>query len=94
MTVRVPFMSLTPGPDDAAVREAIDRVIERGWFILGPELEAFEARVRRRLRRDARRGRRHGHRRARARAARARHRPGRRSDHVAALGGVLRRSRS
>ena len=42
MTVRVPFMALMPGPDDAAVREAIDRVIERGWFILGPELEAFE----------------------------------------------------
>ncbi len=42
MSLRVPFMSLTPGPDAAAVRAAIDRVIERGWFILGPELEAFE----------------------------------------------------
>jgi len=42
MTMRVPFMSLAPGPDAPAVREAIDRVIERGWFILGPELEAFE----------------------------------------------------
>ena len=36
-------MSLTPGPDAPAIREAIDRVITRGWFILGPELEAFEA---------------------------------------------------
>ena len=43
MTLRVPFMSLVPGPDNAAVREAIDRVITRGWFILGPELSAFEA---------------------------------------------------
>jgi dTDP-3-amino-3,4,6-trideoxy-alpha-D-glucose transaminase len=42
MTMRVPFMSLTPGPDAPAVREAIERVIERGWFILGPELDAFE----------------------------------------------------
>ena len=40
---RVPFMSLAPGADDRAVRAAIDRVITRGWFILGPELEAFEA---------------------------------------------------
>jgi dTDP-4-amino-4,6-dideoxygalactose transaminase len=33
---------LTPGEDAQAVRSAIDRVIERGWFVLGPELEAFE----------------------------------------------------
>jgi dTDP-4-amino-4,6-dideoxygalactose transaminase len=42
MTPRIPFMSLLPGPDAAAVRAAIDRVIARGWFILGPELAAFE----------------------------------------------------
>ena len=36
------FLQLTPGEDDAAVREAVSRVITRGWFILGPELEAFE----------------------------------------------------
>jgi len=42
MSLRIPFMSLTPGPDATAVRDAIDRVITRGWFILGPELEAFE----------------------------------------------------
>jgi dTDP-4-amino-4,6-dideoxygalactose transaminase len=41
MTPSIPFMSLVP-PDEAAVRRAIDRVLARGWFILGPELEAFE----------------------------------------------------
>ena len=25
------------------MREAVERVISRGWFVLGPELEAFEA---------------------------------------------------
>jgi len=43
MSLRVPFMSLVPGPDAVDVRSAIERVITRGWFILGPELEAFEA---------------------------------------------------
>ena len=38
----IPFLQLTPGEDAQAVHEAIDRVINRGWFILGPELEAFE----------------------------------------------------
>lgn len=41
--VRVPFLSLTPGEDVDALRAAVTRVIDRGWFILGPELEAFEA---------------------------------------------------
>lgn len=36
-------MSLAPGEDAADIRTGIDRVIARGWFILGPELEAFEA---------------------------------------------------
>ncbi|HXH05673.1 MAG TPA: DegT/DnrJ/EryC1/StrS family aminotransferase, partial [Vicinamibacterales bacterium] len=40
---RIPFLSLRPGEDDAAVRAAVARVIDRGWFVLGPELEAFEA---------------------------------------------------
>jgi len=39
---RVPFLWLTPGDDARDVRSAIDRVIERGWFVLGPEVEAFE----------------------------------------------------
>lgn len=38
----IPFLSLKPGDDAADIRAAIERVIERGWFILGPELEAFE----------------------------------------------------
>ena len=43
---RVPFLSLAPvdgSPDAAAVRRAIDRVVASGWFVLGPEVEAFEA---------------------------------------------------
>ena len=38
----IPFLQLKPGEDAAAVRDAIDRVIARGWFVLGPELEACE----------------------------------------------------
>jgi dTDP-4-amino-4,6-dideoxygalactose transaminase len=36
------FLQLTPGEDGPAVQDAIGRVVARGWFILGPELEAFE----------------------------------------------------
>lgn len=44
MTTRepLPFADLTPGEDDSAVRAAIARVIDRGWFVLGPEVDAFE----------------------------------------------------
>jgi dTDP-4-amino-4,6-dideoxygalactose transaminase len=35
-------MSLVPREDAADVRGAIDRVIARGWFVLGPEVSAFE----------------------------------------------------
>ena len=38
----IPFLQLIPGEDSSAVRSAIDRVVGRGWFVLGPELEAFE----------------------------------------------------
>ncbi|HMF60718.1 MAG TPA: DegT/DnrJ/EryC1/StrS family aminotransferase, partial [Vicinamibacterales bacterium] len=38
----IPFLQLTPGEDADVVREAIDRVISRGWFVLGPELDGFE----------------------------------------------------
>lgn len=38
----IPFLQLTPGEDAAAVREAVERVIARGWFVLGPEVDAFE----------------------------------------------------
>jgi dTDP-4-amino-4,6-dideoxygalactose transaminase len=41
MTVR--FNALVPGDDAAAVRAAIERVVASGWFVLGPEVEAFEA---------------------------------------------------
>jgi dTDP-4-amino-4,6-dideoxygalactose transaminase len=40
---RIPFVSLVPREDADAVRHAIDRVVARGWFVLGPEVEAFEA---------------------------------------------------
>jgi dTDP-4-amino-4,6-dideoxygalactose transaminase len=40
---RIPFMTLKPGEDAADVEAAIRRVIERGWFVLGPEVEAFES---------------------------------------------------
>jgi dTDP-4-amino-4,6-dideoxygalactose transaminase len=42
MTWRVPFLSLAPGPDAETVRQAIDRVVASGWFILGPEVVEFE----------------------------------------------------
>ncbi len=38
----IPFLQLKPGADAEAVREGIERVMARGWFILGPELESFE----------------------------------------------------
>ena len=37
----IPFIDLRPGEDEAAVRIAIDRVLARGWFVLGPEVDAF-----------------------------------------------------
>lgn len=42
MSVKVPFNALTPGEEAAEVKAAIDRVIASGWFILGPEVDAFE----------------------------------------------------
>jgi dTDP-4-amino-4,6-dideoxygalactose transaminase len=43
MSATVPFNALKPAEDAADVRAAIDRVLASGWFILGPEVEAFEA---------------------------------------------------
>ena len=40
---RIPFLSLAPREDAAEVRAAVERVISSGWFVLGPEVEAFEA---------------------------------------------------
>ena len=40
----VPFLDLHLREDDeSAVRAAIARVVARAWFVLGPEVEAFEA---------------------------------------------------
>lgn len=41
--VKIPFNALAPREDAAAVDAAIRRVIDRAWFILGPEVDAFEA---------------------------------------------------
>jgi len=42
MTPRVPFMRLKPGEEAPGIDAAIRRVIARGWYVLGPELETFE----------------------------------------------------
>ena len=39
----VPFNSLKPAEDSGDVKAAIDRVIASGWFVLGPEVDAFES---------------------------------------------------
>jgi dTDP-4-amino-4,6-dideoxygalactose transaminase len=41
--MRIPFMVLGLFEDRPEVEAAIRRVIDRGWFVLGPEVEAFEA---------------------------------------------------
>ena len=39
----IPFIDLRPGEDAGLVHAAVERVIASGWFVLGPEVEAFEA---------------------------------------------------
>lgn len=39
---RIPFNDLHPHEDAPEIATAIDRVVQRGWFVLGPEVEAFE----------------------------------------------------
>jgi len=39
---RVRFMHLKPGEEAPAIDAAIRRVIDGGWYVLGPEVEAFE----------------------------------------------------
>lgn len=39
---RIPCSQPAPREDAAAVRMAIERVVSSGWFILGPEVAAFE----------------------------------------------------
>ena len=41
--VRIPFGSPAPREDGAAIRAAITRVVDSGWYVLGPEVAAFEA---------------------------------------------------
>ncbi len=43
MRREVPFLDLKPGPDRERIEAAIRRVLDRGQFILGPEVDAFEA---------------------------------------------------
>jgi dTDP-3-amino-3,4,6-trideoxy-alpha-D-glucose transaminase len=38
----LPFLELRLGEDAEAVRAAVDRVVASGWYVLGPEVEAFE----------------------------------------------------
>ena len=40
---RVPFNALKPGEDAPDIAAAIARVVASGWFVLGPEVEHFEA---------------------------------------------------
>jgi len=42
IATRIPFVSLAPADDATAVRQAIDRVVASGRFVLGPEVDAFE----------------------------------------------------
>src|SRR4030095_15933616 len=42
MSWRVPFMDLHLGEESSQIEQAIKRVADRAWFILGPEVEAFE----------------------------------------------------
>jgi dTDP-4-amino-4,6-dideoxygalactose transaminase len=39
---RIPFMDLRLAEESAEVQAAIARVIASGWYVLGPEVEAFE----------------------------------------------------
>ena len=94
MSVRVPFIDLHLAEESDAVREAIARVIDRAWFVLGTGGRGVRAGIRRRIRRAARCRRRQRHRRARADPSRARHRPRRRGHHDAAVGRVHGASRS
>ena len=39
----IPFTQLKPAEDGPAVHAAIRRVVDGGWYVLGPEVAAFEA---------------------------------------------------
>ena len=42
-SVKVPFLDLRLREDAGAVRDAFARVTARGWYVLGPEVAAFES---------------------------------------------------
>ena len=72
--IRVPFNVLRPGDDRAAIDAAVARVLDSGWFVLGPEVEAFETEFAAAVGAAHAVGVEHRHRRHRAGAAGARHR--------------------
>jgi len=39
---RIPFGALAPREDAPAIRTAVERVVNSGWYVLGPEVAAFE----------------------------------------------------
>jgi dTDP-3-amino-3,4,6-trideoxy-alpha-D-glucose transaminase len=41
--LRIPFVEAAPREDARAVGAAINRVVASGWFVLGPEVDAFES---------------------------------------------------
>ena len=71
-TLSIPFLDLHAGYAELQpeLDAAYARVMDSGWYVGGPEVETFEARLRRFLRH--RRGRRCGQRAGRARAHPAR----------------------
>ncbi len=40
--MNVPFLDLHLAEESAEILDAVKRVTDRGWFVLGPEVEAFE----------------------------------------------------
>ncbi len=90
----IPFLRLSLTDDAEAVHAAIARVLERGWFVLGPELEAFEREFASACGAPHAVGVGTGTDALADRAPRPRHRPRRRSDHVAAVGRVFGAGRS
>ena len=40
---RIPFMDLHLAEDADEIRAGLARVVDRGWYVLGPEVEAFES---------------------------------------------------
>jgi dTDP-4-amino-4,6-dideoxygalactose transaminase len=41
-STRIPFMNLHPAEESDEIQAAVARVVASGWYVLGPEVEAFE----------------------------------------------------